>query len=48
MNLTDLVRFFFFLSKKMSEVTKQKKEKTDPKLLWISSNRYYPKLLKEF
>jgi hypothetical protein len=47
MNLTDLVRFFFFLSKKMSEVVKQKKEKTDPKLLWTSSNRHYPKLLKE-
>ena len=47
MNLTDLARFFFFLSKKMSEFAKQKKEKTDPKLLWTSSNRYYPKLLKE-
>ena len=32
---------------RQSEVAKQKKEKTDPKLLWTSSNRYHPKLLKE-
>ena len=47
------VLFLFVLKKGQRLLDNQrlqnkKKEKTDPKLLWTSSNRYYPKLLKEF